>query len=557
MGHIEERAESRVDLRLKYPEREAAKAAGARWDKEAKVWYAPAGAPLEPLAQWLPRGQHERRPREAQSLDPSNLAFVLHVPYEPDKAAAIERNKALKSAGAAWGQVDGKKAWFAKLGAEEALEAWRVAPPPMSASVAGSTFEDAMRAAGLVVDQAIKDGKWHRADLADGKPKNKNGSYICHEEGSPRGSIQNFVTGELASWHEGRPNHDAMSPSHKAAWAAQTALSRLRREAESEAQYETASAQASARWESIPDLGLGHPYLERKNALGLGARVDGEWLVIPIQDINGKIQSLQMISADPDGPKLFLPGGRTAGGMFLIGEVAPGQDILIAEGFATGSTLHEATALPVAVAFNAGNLLPVAKALAKKYPDSMIAFMADDDRFGKFNTGMEKAKAAATLLRGAVASPRFSEGSAGKPTDWNDLLNLDGLAETRAQISAALKSERARLATERAAEFKANHPDLEVSIADTRSGSYRGTPESIGSGLCALIGRDGKASVHEFRRFDAALRPGAEVSVAYRDRLAQVGAPADPAGRPAAQTQGMPQEPARAPARERHAAAAM
>ena len=41
---------------------------------------------------------------------------------------------------------------------------------------------------------------------------------------------------------------------------------------------------------------------------------------------------------------------------------------LIAEGYATAASLHEATGLPVIVAFDAGNLLPVAQAIHKRYP---------------------------------------------------------------------------------------------------------------------------------------------------------------------------------------------
>ena len=45
-------APERVDLNVPYAEREAAKRAGAKWDKEAKTWYAPKGADLDKLARW-------------------------------------------------------------------------------------------------------------------------------------------------------------------------------------------------------------------------------------------------------------------------------------------------------------------------------------------------------------------------------------------------------------------------------------------------------------------------------------------------------------------------
>ena len=44
--------------------------------------------------------------------------------------------------------------------------------------------------------------------------------------------------------------------------------------------------------------------------------------------------------------------------------------ILIAEGYATAASLHQATGHPVAVAFDAGSLAPVSAALRKLIPAS-------------------------------------------------------------------------------------------------------------------------------------------------------------------------------------------
>jgi exodeoxyribonuclease VII large subunit len=47
---------TRVDLRVPYAEKDQAKVQGARWDQVNQTWYAPAGADLEKLGRWLPRG---------------------------------------------------------------------------------------------------------------------------------------------------------------------------------------------------------------------------------------------------------------------------------------------------------------------------------------------------------------------------------------------------------------------------------------------------------------------------------------------------------------------
>src|SRR3954468_8033896 len=47
---------ARLDLVVPYAEKEDAKALGARWDVDRKVWYAPTGSDLSPLGRWLPKG---------------------------------------------------------------------------------------------------------------------------------------------------------------------------------------------------------------------------------------------------------------------------------------------------------------------------------------------------------------------------------------------------------------------------------------------------------------------------------------------------------------------
>ncbi len=57
-----------------------------------------------------------------------------------------------------------------------------------------------------------------------------------------------------------------------------------------------------------------------------------------------------------------------AGCYFSIGDVNGAVAVCICEGFATGASIHEATDYPVVVAFNAGNLGPVARVLRRGSP---------------------------------------------------------------------------------------------------------------------------------------------------------------------------------------------
>jgi putative DNA primase/helicase len=118
----------------------------------------------------------------------------------------------------------------------------------------------------------------------------------------------------------------------------------------------------------------------------------------------------------------------------------------------------------VAVAFDAGNLLPVAQALAKRYRATRLLLCADDDdlqtcrgcgartrvsagaacehckaEHGKRNAGVERASAAALAVDGAWIAPVFTADRGGrKLTDFNDLAALEGLLPVRTQVEAKL-----------------------------------------------------------------------------------------------------------------------
>ena len=140
----------------------------------------------------------------------------------------------------------------------------------------------------------------------------------------------------------------------------------------------------------------------------------------------------------PDGTKLFLRGARKGGLFHVLGE--PGDDLVIAEGFATAASTREATGLPVVIAFDAGNLKPVAKSIRAWLPLARIVIAADDDHATDGNPGLTKAQAAAELIGGNVAVPVFLDGEQ-RGTDFNDLAALRGREPVAAIIHAAFEDE--------------------------------------------------------------------------------------------------------------------
>jgi putative DNA primase/helicase len=85
---------------------------------------------------------------------------------------------------------------------------------------------------------------------------------------------------------------------------------------------------------------------------------------------------LQFIA--PDGCKVFKTGTNKAGHFFKIGR-SKDNTVIICEGYATGASIHQATGHAVVVAFDAGNLSPVAQGIRLKFPDMKIIIAADDD----------------------------------------------------------------------------------------------------------------------------------------------------------------------------------
>ena len=236
-----------------------------------------------------------------------------------------------------------------------------------------------------------------------------------------------------------------------------------RKEAEQREARATAQAHQNACNEAVALLAKAvdeatSPYLGIKKVGAHGVKFEvlpaGVDVLVPMRDAHGKVWGVQRIK--PDGSKLFIKGGRKSGLWHLIGEVSDASNIkgvgadgaqsanhwlLVAEGYATASTLHEATGYPVAVAFDAGNLAPVCDALRALYPSVRLLVCADNDqateqRTGK-NTGVESARVASERVGGAVALP---EGLPLNQSDFNDLGLLQGLDAVKAQIEGAIKN---------------------------------------------------------------------------------------------------------------------
>lgn len=218
------------------------------------------------------------------------------------------------------------------------------------------------------------------------------------------------------------------NPGELAAIRARAEEARKQAEAEREEGYREGARKAAATWQAAAPA-QGHPYLCAK---GIGPHIAREragWLVIPVFDRAGAIQSVQSVS--PTGEKRFLPGGKKRGGRCWLGAPSEPGPLVLCEGYATGASIHEATGWPVCVAFDAGNLLRVAPDVREQFPGAKLVIAGDDDRATEGNPGRTKALEAAKAVQGVAVFPSFASDQG---TDFNDMAQQAGPEAVRRMI---------------------------------------------------------------------------------------------------------------------------
>lgn len=302
-------------------------------------------------------------------------------------------------------------------------------------------FAVALRQTGLRVTGLVElDGRMRRVPVEGDRKGQKSGTYVGYLDGWPAGHICNHKSGIEILWKADRPMLQ-MAPAERAAFAAVTAV-RFDEWTRKQQDIQARAARMAYRlWAAAAPV-TSHPYLAAKGVRAHGLRQDRRGrLLVPVHGADGRLWGVQRV--DGDGSKLFLKGAKIEGGHALIGGwPKPETPLLVAEDYATGATLHEATGLSVAVAFNAGNLAAVAKAYRAVDLSRPIIIAGDTDRHLPLrpvllpNVGKERAEAAAAAVGGIAALPSFPVGDWGR--NWNDLALRHGNASVATAIWSAL-----------------------------------------------------------------------------------------------------------------------
>ncbi len=301
-------------------------------------------------------------------------------------------------------------------------------------------------------------GKRVRCEAENDKAPEKTGWYVIYEHLTSDhrtiycGAYGDWRQGEKGSWQRIKPKGGRLSAEDREVMK-KRAEDGQRKAAEAEARkHRTAARRAAAMWKKLPEKGTSL-YVERKRVVAFGLRYSKKSgaALVPMRRVkDGQLSGLQVlypqVQADTGRDKSYWPYGlEKEGAAHIIGpDPEPGDVVLVCEGYATGASLHMATNLPTVVCFDAGNLLPVGKALRERYPGRQLLFCADDDWKtvinGKpHNTGRIRAENAATVTGGQVVLPVFDNDREERWTDFNDLHCAEGLETVRRQVMAAVK----------------------------------------------------------------------------------------------------------------------
>lgn len=314
---------------------------------------------------------------------------------------------------------------------------------------------DQLRDYGLEPEQPLAFGKLTRCKTQQDKGKEKNGWYVVHEHRTEKGAT--LVFGSFGDWRSGetqkiKTDGIRLSAEEREVMRARQEDAKRRAAQVAANAARRASNRATALFQRMPEKGRS-TYLDRKQIVGFKVRYaprSGAFLV-PMQNAQDHIVGLQVIYPEKQEStgrdKSYWPAGMAKDGAFHLigGHPEPGEPVLICEGYATGASLHMATSEAVAVAFDAGNLLAVAKLMRERFPGRPIILCRDDDwkttrpNGDAWNPGEEKANNAALVVGGQVVAPIFSGERDVKWTDFNDLHCAEGLEAVRRQVMAVIK----------------------------------------------------------------------------------------------------------------------
>lgn len=478
-----------------YAEKDQAKALGAKWDNANKSWYVPQGTDLSKFEKWLVPEKEKTTENPAITPTPQGKTYLYTTPSDNE---AIQK---LKVDGIVKFDLP-NKVWYTLEPENPQVKQWL---QPAHVPSAEEAFAEHLRANGISLDNGhpIADGRPHRLSNDGSNKKNVMYQLYRNDGGIPAGRITNFSRGGTpekwvypAEYIAVLKNIEAVNvakglakPTPSIAHSSTEKTYPTQEQGQSpkihsvspeqQATYDKTASRVAMVMQFAP-LAQQHEYLDRKQVthnhimrivpdksqlppqFANDIVIANDWkeaqalrnqgdermilqkgnLMIPQFNEQGELRSFETIGYQ--GAKYALKGGEKNGLSVTLGQAKNGQPIIIAEGYATGATLHEQTGRTVVVAFGKGGLLNIAQQVREHCPDSKIYIGADNDHAKTLeinpNTGkphenvglVDAQKVAEAVPNTHVLVPKFATGEQGK--DWNDVYVNKGVDEFKRQL---------------------------------------------------------------------------------------------------------------------------
>ncbi|UYF78258.1 primase-helicase zinc-binding domain-containing protein [Acinetobacter ursingii] len=245
--------------------------------------------------------------------------------------------------------------------------------------------------------------------------KQGKGTFICNQCGAgdgfelivkARGMTHGEVLKEVGAVI-GLSADSTVTDADRKKWRDREEKMRLQAEADERKAQEAAAKRADRTWKA-KSFDRDCPYLERKQVKNYGCKINGKGnLLVPLFDIDGKLWNIQEIHAD--GFKPYLKGALLNECFYIIGEITqPNQIVCMAEGYATGASIYEATGRTTILSFQSGNTDKVGIAIRTKYPDLQLVYCTDDDSHSEPpDAGLKASNKAVAATGGIIVLPKF------------------------------------------------------------------------------------------------------------------------------------------------------
>lgn len=377
-------------LYVPFAEKDEAKKAGAKWDKENKMWFAPKGENLNKFEKWkLPK---EQEVTQTNNLDPIN-EFKLAL----EKAGLI---------------IDGDPIMNGKM---------------QRVPVDGDKKQEK---SGSYVGFEIGHPAGYIQNYKTGLKQNWKSSTTSQTKKDDKIDVQNRMEENKALREERE---------HKLQEAYEQTALKL------EDEYNNAKY-AFNKHPYLVEKGFDTNFYLKQDKNGN--------LLIPLKDIDGKQWASQRIFKNGDKmigatrtPEEKQQGieypAKKQGNFHVLGAKnlhAGIKEVFVCEGFATAASVYQATSKPTVMGVDAGNLEIVITSIKEKFPKMEIIIASDNDVKKELEGGINVGKTTALGIQEKypdvkVVTPQFTTEEAQKGlSDFNDLYKSRNLEEVKKQI---------------------------------------------------------------------------------------------------------------------------